>query len=148
MIHFRRAIITAMTLFSLPCVGQTAAKSGVEIAQVGPKTYRVRYPSLITLTVREDTITASLAQGQAIDPKMQLVWIVVSEKEGQVLSQLIHTPFPFDAKLSSLLFQAGNAKYSLFIQTTERPLAHCISNIVEVSKHNGRYLIRKQSAKR
>lgn len=137
-----------MTLFSLPCAGQTAAKSRVEIEQVGPKTYRVRYPSLITLTVRGETITASLVQGQIIDPKMQLVWIVVSEREGQVLSQLIHSPVPFDAKLGSLLFQAGNAKYSLFIQTTERPQAHCISNIVEVSKNNGRYWVRKQSAKR
>ncbi|MCX6849114.1 MAG: hypothetical protein NTY98_09365 [Verrucomicrobia bacterium] len=148
MIKLRLAILLALTLLSLPCMGQSTPKSGVEIEHVGPKTYSVRYPSLISLTVRGDTISASLAQGQTIDPKMQLVWIVVSEKEGQVLSQLIHSPLPFDAKLHSLLFLTGNAKYSLFIQTTERPQAHGISNIVEVSKHNGRYLIRKQSAKR
>ncbi len=147
MINLRPAILMAMLLLSLPCTGQTAAKTGVEIEKVGSQSYKVRYPSLISLTVRGDTVTASLAEGRTIDPKMQLVWIVVSEKEGQVLSQLIRTPFPFEAKLSSLLFQPGNAKYSLFIQTTERPQAHGISNIVEVSKTNGRYLVRKQSAK-
>lgn len=148
MIKLSAAIILAMILFSLPCAGQAPAKSEVTTEKVGPQTYKFKHPSLIRLTVRGDTVTASLAEGQTIDPKMQLTWIVVSEKEGEVLSQLIHKPLPFDAKLGSLLFQTGNAKYSFFIQTTERPQAHGISNIVEVSKTNGRYLVRKQSAKR
>lgn len=147
MTHLPSAIVIFIMLFALPCFGQTAHKSEIKEEKVGPKNYLAKYPSLISLNVRDGTITAGLAPGQTMDPKLQLCWIVVSEKEGQVLSRAINAPLPLEVKLDSLLFQTGNVRYHIFIQTFEKPGSYCISNIVGVSKSNGRYLVRKQGTK-
>ena len=144
MLKFTLVISLFMMLSSSFCAAHAAEKSGVEEQKVGPKIYLVKHPALLNLTVRDGTITVSLAEGQTLDPKLSLGWIIVSEKEGQVMNKVIHSPVPFSVKLDSLLFLPENARYHLFIDAFERPRHLCISNIVGVSKSNGRYLVRKQ----
>ena len=125
-------------------LAQPAVKGKAADLPAAVTAHRALEPLPLRLEEKNDSVKAVLVPGQTMPRMTSPGWVVIHERNGEVLSRAIQNPDNIVEALARLIYQRLDGRYFIFVQAgVDASGYQRLSDVMEVTKRGGRIRVKK-----